>query len=309
MTALLTVSAPAKVNFNLFVTGRRPDGYHLLDSVVFFAGLSDKITLDFSRSDGLECHGDFAETLNDKDNLAGRALAAYRQKTGWPEQVFITLEKSIPIGGGLGGGSSDAAAILRGLNRLCPTPLDADGLDADGLAALALTLGADVPICLHSILGAGGFFRIEGIGEIITPLNILNLEGGNFGVLLVNPKVAVSTQDVFARLKHVPLSSAHSGNRDLGNRNSGIASLSDLPTGNDLTTHAMAEQPLIGSCLDILSVLNKNHGGLTFGMSGSGGSCFALFADVEAAKTAAADLSQTAAYNELGFWHWYGGIF
>ena len=290
MTATITLAAPAKVNFNLFVTGRRADGYHLLDSVVFFADLADKITLDFAGAEGLECGGEFAQSLNSKDNLAGRAVASYRLKTGWPEQVFIRLEKSIPIGGGLGGGSSDAAAILRGLNRLCPSPLN-----DDALAALALTLGADVPICLNF----GGFFRIEGIGEVITPLNI----SADFGLVLLNPNAAVSTQDVFARLKHWPLPPHHSGNRNVAAFN-----LSELPIGNDLTTHAMAEQPLIGSCLDMLSVLNKNHGGMAFGMTGSGGSCFAVFADVQTAKIAAAELSQMTAYNKLGFWHWHGGI-
>ncbi|MCH2554446.1 MAG: 4-(cytidine 5'-diphospho)-2-C-methyl-D-erythritol kinase, partial [SAR116 cluster bacterium] len=156
------IHAPAKLNLNLRVTGRRDDGYHLLDSVVVFTGFGDWIELEPAQEDSVAVTGDFASSVGaGEDNICFRALAAFRDHGGVAGCHSITIDKRIPVGAGLGGGSSDAAVILRYLNRTSPAPL------ADRkLAEAALSLGADVPVCL-----AGIAQRMQGIGDMLTPVD------------------------------------------------------------------------------------------------------------------------------------------
>jgi 4-diphosphocytidyl-2-C-methyl-D-erythritol kinase len=160
--ALAVEAAPAKINLALHVTGRRPDGYHELHSLVVFAGVADEVALRGASREKLTVTGPFAAAAGSGDaNLVNRAVMAFRER--WPGRVSgpldLELRKNLPVAAGLGGGSSDAAAALRMLAALCDDPPP-----APALAALALTLGADVPACLHTQP-----CEVLGIGETVRP--------------------------------------------------------------------------------------------------------------------------------------------
>ena len=140
------VGAPAKLNLYLHVTGRRADGYHELDSLVAFTALADTLEIAPAESLRLSVTGPFADALDAGDNLAAQAATALAEKLGRPADVRITLDKRIPVAAGLGGGSADAAAVLRGLARLWQLGAE----HAGDLQETALGLGADVPVCLDS---------------------------------------------------------------------------------------------------------------------------------------------------------------
>jgi 4-diphosphocytidyl-2-C-methyl-D-erythritol kinase len=166
--------------------GKLDAGYHLLDSAIVFTRFGDHLTIELADDDQLAITGEFASELDSADdNLLMIALREFRAAGGVIRGLSITLEKNIPIGAGLGGGSSDAAALLRTVNTLSKTPLDTDALNC-----LAASLGADVPACL-----AGGCQRIAGIGETMTPIDLDFAES----ILLVNPRIPLSTKDVFTR--------------------------------------------------------------------------------------------------------------
>ena len=262
MTAI-NVFAPAKINLALHVTGQRRDGYHLLDSLVMFADIGDKITFKPARASRLKVTGPMAAGVpSDNRNLVIKAaeLAGV--------SADIRLEKFLPNAAGLGGGSSDAAATLRALSTLSGRPLPDD----------VLSLGADVPVCL-----AGGSVRMQGIGDDITPvpgLPVLN-------AVLVNPMQPVATAQVFDRLQkrdNAPMPDA-------------------LPTGltaaeligwlagmrNDLQIPALLTEPAIGQ---VFRALEVTPGCILMRMSGSGGTCFGLYGDDETAASAAGRLQQ-----------------
>lgn len=184
----VAVDAPAKVNLSLTITGKRPDGYHELVSLMCPLGLSDTIVLrSSSGSLQVTVNGGGGQVPASPDNLAGRAAVAMARKLGIAPSLRIHIEKRIPVAAGLGGGSSDAAAVLRGWNRILGNPLD-----IEELAGLGLGIGADVPFFVR-----GGAAWAEGIGEILTPVADLK----RYQVVLVNPGVAVSTADVYKNLK------------------------------------------------------------------------------------------------------------
>jgi 4-diphosphocytidyl-2-C-methyl-D-erythritol kinase len=160
--ALYDVPAPAKINLFLHVTGRRPDGYHLLETVFRFIGLYDTLSFDLRADGGIGREGDTLPGLSEDDDLVMRAARALRQATGTKQGAQIRYTKQIPSGAGLGGGSSDAATTLIALNRLWNT-----GLDRQALMRLALPLGADVPVFIY---GQPAFAR--GIGEIFEPVSL-----------------------------------------------------------------------------------------------------------------------------------------
>jgi len=276
----ITLTAPAKVNLALHVTARRADGYHELDSLVAFADVGDVLTLRPAADFSLEVTGPFAAALAGvpaEDNLVLKAARCLVQ--AWPGRfspVHMRLEKRLPVAAGIGGGSADAAAVLAGMIRLFGPPPD-ETFD-DRLRALALELGADVPVCLQ-----GRACRMEGIGERITPLPALP----GLPAVLVNPGVPVSTPAVFARLGLTPGKAAGSGLTDpLPPADAGIAQwLEWLSTcRNDLEAPAKAEAPVIGACLEALAAL---PGVRLVRMSGSGATCFALFDQADAAEAAA----------------------
>jgi 4-diphosphocytidyl-2-C-methyl-D-erythritol kinase len=176
---LMKIFVPAKLNLTLKVTGKRPDGYHLLESEVVFLSLCDE--LEFELAPKLEVNSDIENNIIIK---AARALDANKG-------AKITLSKNIPMGGGLGGGSADAAATLVALNQLW-------GLNKPEaeLYDIALKLGADVPVCLYGHLNKVSSARFEGIGEVLTPYS-----APKYYYLLVNPNIHLATVDVFNQLK------------------------------------------------------------------------------------------------------------
>ncbi len=271
----LTEEAPAKINLALHVTGLRDDGYHLLDMLVTFADHGDRLGFSAADADSFEISGRFATSLGQQKqstgNLVIRARDLLRQASaGSAPPVLIHLEKSLPIASGIGGGSADAAAALRGLMRLWNITLT-----PDKLRALALQLGADVPMCLISRP-----LIARGIGEEIDVLP----DFPSFGLLIGNPLVGVSTPAVFRRLTEKNNSPFGFEHRQLQSSNEWLSVIDSLR--NDLEPPARALCPEIGE----LSALMAGQRPRLVRMSGSGASCFALFDDVDAAKAAAASL-------------------
>lgn len=267
----LTEEAPAKINLALHVTGLRADGYHLLDMLVTFARHGDRIGFSAADDDGFEISGPFGPLLAGQDqastNLVLKARDLLRQTCGVGSPVKIHLQKNLPVASGIGGGSADAAAALRGLLRLWNV-----SLAPDRLRALALELGADVPMCLHSRP-----LVARGIGEEIEILPAFP----SFALLIGNPMVGVSTPAVFRQLadKHNPPFDFEAlSPRSADDWLSLVGSLR-----NDL------EPPARAVCGEIaeLSALIAGQRPRLVRMSGSGASCFAVFDDMEAARSAA----------------------
>ncbi len=180
--------APAKLNIRLKITGRRSDGYHELSSIMVPVNLFDQLDLQFIEAPGIEISCRRFPELENSENLVCRAAQAFFSKTGWQKGVSITLDKQIPVAAGLGGGSSDAAAVLMALNESLP---DSHTLSFDDLAKLALNLGADVPFFLHR-----GPCLAQGIGEILKPLP----EWPTIHFVVVMPGISVSTAWVYKTL-------------------------------------------------------------------------------------------------------------
>jgi len=269
---MITIVAPAKINLFLRICGKTDAGYHLLDSAIVFTRFGDHLTIEPANDDRLTIIGEFASGLeNADDNLVMTALNGFRAAGGVIGGLSITLEKNIPVGAGLGGGSADAAALLRAVNALSSMPLG-----KDALYHLAASLGADVPVCL-----AGGCQRIAGIGETMTPID-LDFAGA---ILLVNPRIPLSTKEVFTRFTGPTSGFAGSV--------SNLDAADMVGLGNDLTATAVELAPAINSCLDRLAGLK---GAITAAMSGSGASCFALFDHIENAEIAA------ATFENAGYW-------
>ena len=264
--------APAKLNLYLHVIGRRADGYHLLDSLVAFVEVGDEIIAAPAPSLSLAVTGPHAAALADtpQDNLVRRAAERLAAAVGRPAAVALTLVKNLPVASGIGGGSSDAAATLKALAELWRLDIGA----AD-LVALAASLGADVPVCL-----AGRAAWLAGVGEQIEPAAALPTAT----VLLVNPGVALPTAAVFAA-RRGPFSAP--ARFALPADAAGLARLL-AERRNDLTAPAIEKVPVIGRMLDQLAAV---EGALIARMSGSGATCFALFALPEAAAAAAARLA------------------
>jgi 4-diphosphocytidyl-2-C-methyl-D-erythritol kinase len=278
----LSEAAPAKVNLYLHVTGRRDDGYHLLDSLVVFAGAGDSLSGTPADTLSLELRGPFAAGLaTEQDNLVLRAARSLAAATGVAGGATLTLDKHLPVASGIGGGSADAAAALRLLSRLWQLP------STDLLFGLAAQLGADVPVCL-----AGQPARMGGIGERLEQAPALPAGG----LLLVNPGVAVATADVF-RARQGGWSPQAVLPLGWSSMSAMAADLGELR--NDLQPAAIHLQPLIGA---VLATLEATPGCLLARMSGSGASCFGLYADAEAACRAAEALP------DPDWWRWAGPL-
>jgi 4-diphosphocytidyl-2-C-methyl-D-erythritol kinase len=254
--------ARAKLNLTLRVVGKRADGYHLLDSLVAFADIADAIAIAQAGEFALAVDGAFAASLSGSDNLVERATRGFAAHLGRAPGVAIRLTKNLPVASGIGGGSADAAATLRGLSKLWRAPVPAD---------LAAALGADVPVCVASRPA-----WMSGVGEIVEPVAPLP----PWGVVLVNPGVALPTAKVFA---------ARSGAFSTPDR--AAPTLAFLAAaGNDLQAPAMSLVPAIA---DVLAGLART-GAPVVRMSGSGATCFALFADRGVADHAARALKSSA---------------
>ena len=253
---MLRERAPAKVNLYLRVTGRRADGYHLLDSLAAFGPAADLLCAEPAIRLQLDVEGPFAGSLaNEADNLVLRAARSFAAAVNIAPQARLVLRKCLPVASGIGGGSADAAAALRLLSRLWDVPVPAD---------LALQLGADVPVCLASDPA-----RMSGIGEQLGPAPDLP----SFGMLLVNPGVAVSTPAVF-RARDGTFSEPARLPPSWPTAEAMAADLAQL--SNDLETAAITLCPEIAAAL---AWLRDVPGCLLARMSGSGATCFALFRD------------------------------
>ncbi|MCG6882451.1 MAG: 4-(cytidine 5'-diphospho)-2-C-methyl-D-erythritol kinase [Silicimonas sp.] len=271
------VFAPAKINLTLHVTGQREDGYHLLDSLVAFAGVGDLITIAESALQSFDVTGLFGPGIPDDDeNLALRAA----RLVDLPQPVAITLEKRLPPASGIGGGSADAAAAFRGALALQVPHIDWDN-PAETFSEKALgpmvkalvALGADVPMCLqpHSS-------RVRGIGERIEFLRGLP----DLPAVLVTPPNAVRTPDVFRALENKT-------NPPMPESIPEFVSVEDCAgwlkeQRNDLQEASTALLPVIA---DVIEAIEAQPGVLIARMSGSGATCFGVFRDWESAEAAA----------------------
>ena len=253
LKALLDIPAPAKLNLFLHITGRRPDGYHLIQSVFMLVDWCDTLHFEL-RSDGKITRRDIG-TASDQplpaEDLTLRAARALQKATGTTLGVDISLEKRIPAQAGMGGGSSDAASCLLALQRLWGVRLP-----REDLMTLALSLGADVPFFLH-----GGHAWVEGVGELMTPID---LPAANF--LIIKPEAGLSTQAIFTS----PALKRDSETATI----QGFAANIDGPVfgfgRNDLQPVALELCPQLGQSLDWLAAR-----GLRGRMTGSGSAVFA----------------------------------
>jgi len=271
----LSVLAPAKINLFLHVGEKRDDGYHALESLAVFAELGDRMEFAPAAELTLNIAGPFAQRLAaEKNNLvlgAARALAAIRPDE--PLGAAIVLEKNLPVAAGLGGGSADAAASLRGLNGLWHLDLpDADVLE------VAARLGSDVPACLLSRP-----CWMEGRGERVRPLPAMP----RFPVILVNPGILVPTARVFADLNARTGTGAMQPPTDIRTVWDLVAYLDHAV--NDLEAPACRLAPMIE---DVLAALDHEPGCVLAQMSGSGATCFGLFEQQEFALGAARRIAQ-----------------
>jgi 4-diphosphocytidyl-2-C-methyl-D-erythritol kinase len=278
--------APAKINLYLHVLGRRADGYHRLDSLIAFADIGDEVTAAPADTLTLTASGPEAEAIAGlgDDNLVLRAARLLAARAGISAGASLRLDKRLPAAAGIGGGSSDAAATLRTLSRLWDHPLD-----EQNLTALALELGADVPACL-----AGRSVWVGGIGEALEPAGALPAAG----IVLANPRRPLPTAAVFQHRSG--LFSAPGRFAPMPPDAAGLAMVLEARR-NDLTEAALALVPEIGAVLERLAAL---PGALIARMSGSGATCFALFADRAAALTA----GQALATVEPGWWSAAGAL-
>ena len=264
----IAAAAPAKVNLYLHVTGRKADGYHLLDTLMVFTELGDRIVVRPGDGLSLTADGPFADRLPEEpgENLVMRAAHALADAAGIDTGAHITLTKNLPVAAGLGSGSSDAAATLRALARLWAIP---EG--AVDLAAIGLALGSDIPACLH---GKPAF--VGGTGDQIEdapPLPACD-------ILLVNPGVQLATLSVFGARK-----GGFSPEDRFAESPADVRALAALieERGNDLTEPATRLLPVIGQ---VLSAIEAAPGCRVARMSGSGATCFGLFDDAETAGRA-----------------------
>jgi len=276
--------APAKINLHLHVVGRRDDGYHLLDSLVVFAGVGDRLSVTPSDTLSLSITGPFAAGLAaEPDNLVLRAAGVLAAQAGIRATGRLVLEKYLPVASGIGGGSADAAAALRLLARFWGA-----AVGQDQLIAIGQSLGADVPVCL-----AGRPAVMSGIGEALAPAPPLP----EVGLVLINPGVAVATPAVF-RLRTGAFSEV-ARFPDEGWWDAAALAAGLRATSNDLEPAARSLAPTIG---DALAALSATPGCLLARMSGSGATCFGLFPTPDAARVAAQAVVRD------GWWVWGGGL-
>lgn len=270
---MLSTRAPAKINLTLHILGRRADGYHELESLVAFSGAGDTLSLSPGLPLSLEISGPTAPAAGaGADNLVLRAARNLAERVEGLRLGAFRLEKRLPVAAGIGGGSSDAAAALRLLARTNDLAID----DAR-LCDAARVTGADVPVCL-----AGHARMMRGAGESLGPLLRVPL----LPSVLINPGVPVETRPVFARLGLQPGERVGGAEHpEIGSGASAAELLASLAKGrNDLEDPACLQAPVI---VDVLAVLRAARGCRLARMSGSGATCFAIFATPQAAAKAA----------------------
>jgi 4-diphosphocytidyl-2-C-methyl-D-erythritol kinase len=254
--------ARAKINLALHVRGREPDGYHRLETLFAFAEEGDVLHVSAAHDLSLRITGPFAQALSaGEDNLVLRAARSLRDRYAVLAGAALLLDKRLPVASGIGGGSADAAAALRLLNRFWGI-----GAEEEALLDIARPLGADVPACLLSRTCLG-----TGRGDELAPYGGARFAGAP--LLLVNPGVAVSTAEVF---------------RQWSGRDGGALPADIADARNDLEPPAVAVAPVIAEVLAELTVV---PGAALVRMSGSGATCFGLFESEAARDTARAHIA------------------
>jgi 4-diphosphocytidyl-2-C-methyl-D-erythritol kinase len=270
----ISVTAPAKINLSLQVLGRRADNYHLLDSLVVFAGIGDAISVSRGGEISLAVTGPFGAALAaEPNNLVLRAARLLAETHNMSQGAHIALEKNLPVASGIGGGSADAAATLKACGRLWN--VDPFALaDAD----IAAALGADVPVCLRAVPAF-----MSGIGEIIAPCPPLP----EAWLVLVNPGEPLATKAVFAALQG--RYSAAMDRRVFSGLPDAAALAKALKLySNDLMAPARTLLPAVNA---VITALEGTPGCLLAQLCGSGPTCFGLFADAAGARAAAAEIA------------------
>lgn len=257
----ITVQSPAKINLTLDVVGTREDGYHLLHSVVHTVGIYDTIRFRFG-GEGMRFKCDQVELCGD-DNLCLKAARAWARAAHRVLDVEIALEKTVPTGAGLGGGSSNAATVLQTLNTY-----NDDALDDSALLEIATQLGADVPLFLRGEGFSDGCVLMEGIGEKLTPLRALS-----GWIVVVQPLQTLSTPQVFRKFDELNIQSNHATNRVLEAMQDGASLPQIVPLlSNDLTQAALSFVPQIDNI--VISIYNA--GAINALMTGSGSAVFCV---------------------------------
>lgn len=273
----IRVAAPAKINFFLAITGKRDDGYHLMDSLIVFLNVFDHITVEANGTGCISVSGPFADAVpGDASNIVWRAAAVLAEdmpgvaETIGTKTIDIHIEKNIPVGAGLGGGSTDAAAVMRALCRLWSCDLDETALRRAGLR-----VGADVPACL-----AACPVYVGGIGDELTSARV-----PAFDILVVFPERHVSTAAVYRAFDAM---GADSPAVPAGLEDAPPAVRAIAARNNDLQQAAISLVPEIETCLAALAAC---EGCLLARMSGSGSACFGIFEDAATASRAAAEIA------------------
>lgn len=264
----MLINARAKINWTLDITGRREDGYHLMDMLMQPVTLCDTVVLTEADTLSLTCGGT-PRLEPSEDNLALRAARALRARTGCARGAAIHVEKRIPVGAGMGGGSADAAAVLYGLNRLWALNLSARELEAIGL-----TLGADVPFCLR-----GGLTRTTGIGEEMAALPC----GRTWPLVVVQPGEGLSTGEVFSAYHRAGAARRPDTEAAASALAAGDGARLAGSLANVLEPVSRAKRPAIGEAIDALAAL----GAFPALMTGSGSAVFGVFPSDDAADAAA----------------------
>lgn len=259
MNKYYSIIAPAKLNLNLFIKGKNKNGYHLLESDICFLELTDKIYIKKSNKDLFnqsKTPNNF--NIDPNDNLIFKAINQFRILTKWNIKFEVYLDKKIPIGAGLGGGSADAASTLILLRNLYNKEHNIKKIDVSTLYKIGIDLGSDVPACLHS-----KDLRLGGYGNKITRTKIMN----NYYFLLINPKINLSTREVFQQYDASNSNESNIPDARFGNIN----------IHNSLLSSAIDLAPQISS---VLSHLQKSKTITAYGMTGSGSTCFGIFKNI-----------------------------
>jgi len=288
MSGTLTEFAPAKINLSLRIGALDTDGYHPVDSVVAFADTGDMLSFMPASKFSLHVHGPFAHGLpTDERNLVCKAVNLLAQTIGLDDPgVHVDLRKDVPIASGIGGGSADAAATLRGLNRLWKARLR-----QRQLAEIGARLGSDIPVCLYGSSSddpsdAKNWFRMQGRGEQVTKMT----RPSAFAALLVNPRVSVSTADVFAKFDELSSQTKSQGfAHGLPFADGLQLAAFQKQAKNDLTPAALILAPVIGEVLDALRQVCAQG---WVQMCGSGATCFAGFETSKERDAAAMQMRQ-----------------
>ena len=259
MNKYYSIIAPAKLNLNLFIKGKNKNGYHLLESDICFLELTDKIYIKKSNKDLFnqsKTPNNF--NIDPNDNLIFKAINQFRILTKWNIKFEVYLDKKIPIGAGLGGGSADAASTLILLRNLYNKEHNIKKIDVSTLYKIGIDLGSDVPACLHS-----KDLRLGGYGNKITRTKVMN----NYYFLLINPNISLSTREVFQQYDASNSNESNIPDARFGNIN----------IHNSLLSSAIDLAPQISS---VLSHLQKSKTITAYGMTGSGSTCFGIFKNI-----------------------------